>query len=72
MSDVIQPIAHPINRAVVVSGISRSGLYERIKSGELSIIKIGRRTLILDEDLRALVNCYRIPGKKSKGLLNDK
>jgi excisionase family DNA binding protein len=55
----LRPLAHQIPRAVQVSGFSRSRLYEFIKRGELPIVKVGRRTLIADEDLRALIGRYR-------------
>jgi excisionase family DNA binding protein len=48
----VRPLAHQLQSAVRLTGISRSQLYELIKCGELSIVKVGRRTLIADEDLR--------------------
>lgn len=46
------PIAITIQEAVQASGLSRSGLYEALKS-ELPARKSGRRTLILVADLEA-------------------
>lgn len=37
-------------------GVGRSSVYELIKSGHLKTIKIGRRTLITVESIRALVD----------------
>ena len=37
-------------------GLGRSKIYELIKSGELKTIKIGRRTLVTVESIRALVD----------------
>ena len=55
-----RPLAHHIPDAVRVSGISRSVLYDLIRRGELAIIKIGRRTLIADDDLCALIARHRV------------
>jgi excisionase family DNA binding protein len=56
----MKPLAHQLPRAVQVSGLSRSLLYELMGSGELAYIKVGRRRLIADDDLRALIARYRI------------
>jgi excisionase family DNA binding protein len=37
-------------------GVGRSKVYELINSGQLKTIKIGRRTLITVESIRALVD----------------
>jgi hypothetical protein len=47
------PIAHTIENAVRVSTICRTGIFAAIANGELPAKKSGRRTLILDADLRA-------------------
>jgi hypothetical protein len=36
------PLAYPVPRAVQVTGLSRSLLYELMKRGELAWIKVGR------------------------------
>jgi hypothetical protein len=41
--------------AVKITGISRTKLYSLIREGALPTAKIGRATLLLIEDLRALV-----------------
>ena len=55
-----RPLAHQLQSAVRLTGISRSQLYELIKCGELPIVKVGRRTLIADHDLRALIGRHRV------------
>ena len=58
-----RPLAHQLQSAVRLTGISRSQLYELIKCGELPIVKVGRRTLIADDDLRALIGRHRVAAK---------
>jgi excisionase family DNA binding protein len=48
-----RPLAHTIEDAARKSTICRTSVYAAIKSGELKARKSGKRTLILDEDLRA-------------------
>lgn len=45
------PIALTIPQAVQASGLSRSGLYEAMRRGDLTARKAGRRTLIAFTDL---------------------
>ena len=52
---VAQPISVRIREAVAMTGMSRSRLYELIKSGEIQIAKDGSSTLILVESLRAAI-----------------
>ena len=49
-------IAVPISEACRISGIGRSKLYEMIKTGDVRIAKVGRRSLVLIESLRALLS----------------
>jgi hypothetical protein len=46
------PLAHKIEAASRISNCGRTLLYAEIKAGNLTARKIGRRTIILDEDLR--------------------
>ena len=48
-------IALRINNASVVSGLSRSTLYELLKTGKLRAVKVGGRRLILRESLQGLL-----------------
>jgi excisionase family DNA binding protein len=56
----MKPLAHQLSRAAQITGISTSLLYELIKNGELAVVKIGCRTLIADDDLRALIARHRL------------
>lgn len=48
-------LLHPITDAAAVLGIGRTTLYQLIASGEIQVIKIGRRTLIAQEELERYV-----------------
>lgn len=51
----LEPLAYGIAEAVAVSGLSRSSIYELIRSGELRSIKIAGRRLIPASELRTLL-----------------
>jgi excisionase family DNA binding protein len=44
--------AHSINEAAALIGIGRDGVYRAINEGKLVARKFGKRTIILDNDLR--------------------
>jgi excisionase family DNA binding protein len=47
-----KPFAHTIEDTALHVKCGRTTIYAAIKSGALKARKIGRRTIILDEDLR--------------------
>ena len=49
------PLAHSVAEACQLASVGRTALYESIATGELRAVKRGKRTLILDEDLRRWV-----------------
>lgn len=51
----IEPLAYSIAEASRVTSISRSRIYELINAGELQSRKVGRRTIIPANSLRALI-----------------
>ena len=48
-----EPLAVPIPEAARLAGCGRSTLYAEISRGNLKIRKVGRRTIIAMDDLRA-------------------
>jgi excisionase family DNA binding protein len=58
MGDI--PLAHAIAEAVRLTGLSRSLFYQQIADGHLPTVKVGRRTLILDRDLRDFLEHRRV------------
>ena len=48
-------LLHPVPDAIHVLGIGRSTLYDLIASGEIHVVKIGRRTLIAHDELERYV-----------------
>ena len=54
-----EPISVKIPEAVRLSGLSRSRLYELMKSGEIEFAKVGSSTLILVESLRHFIHSCR-------------
>ena len=51
-----EKLAYTISEAVAVSGLGRTMIYELIKRGELSVAKVGARTLIRRQDLEAMLD----------------
>ena len=59
-TETIGPIALSIAQVVASTGVGRTKIYEAIRDGALPVVKIGRRSLVLDEDLRAWLRRYRV------------
>lgn len=47
-------------------GLGRSALYKRARLGEITIRKIGRRSVILDEDADAFLRSLPVAGPKQR------
>jgi excisionase family DNA binding protein len=59
-------LAASIQRASEISGLGRSSLYEAMKDGDLPYVKVGKRRLIIIEDLRVyLMKRRRIGGSEA-------
>jgi hypothetical protein len=57
--EAYEPISVRIPEAVRLSGLSRSRLYELMRSGDIGFVKVGASTLILVGSLRAFVEGLR-------------
>ncbi len=51
----LPPIGHSINATARLIGVSRSKVNGLIRDGELRSVKIGRRRIVLDASIRALM-----------------
>lgn len=58
MSDLpaLDPISVKIPQAVRLTGLSRSRIYELMKSGDIEFAKVGSSTLILVDSLRTFIH----------------
>lgn len=54
-----EPISVRIPEAVRLTGLSRSRIYELMKSGDVEFVKVGGSTLILVESLRRFIHSRR-------------
>ncbi|MBN9534613.1 MAG: helix-turn-helix domain-containing protein [Alphaproteobacteria bacterium] len=52
----MEKLAYRISEAAFAAGLSRSKLYQEIKSGKLRARKVGGRRLILKKDLLAYLD----------------
>ena len=62
-SEPFAPIAHSIDDVCAASKLGRTTIYGAIRDGELPIVKIGKRSLVLDDDLRAWLRRHRVGGE---------
>jgi len=58
-TETIAPISLSIADVVASTGLGRTKVYAAIRDGELAIVKIGKRSLVLDDDLRAWLRRHR-------------
>ncbi|HEX8215568.1 MAG TPA: helix-turn-helix domain-containing protein [Allosphingosinicella sp.] len=54
-----EPISVRIPEAVRLTGLSRSRIYELMKSREIEFVKVGSSTLILVDSLRTFIDGRR-------------
>lgn len=58
-------LSYSIPEAVQITGICRSRLYEEIGQGRLRMVKCGRRSAILEGDLRQWLNALPAAGRNT-------
>jgi len=63
-------LAYSVREACLLACTGRTTVYEAIRTGALRAVKRGRRTLVLDEDLRRWVQSLPPIEVKSTHLLN--
>ena len=64
MSDAsIKFIGHRAERAALVSGTSRTDIFNAIKNKQLTALKNGRATIIEDDELRRWMKTFRTIGR---------
>lgn len=56
---LLEPISVRIPEAVRLTGLSRSRIYELMRSGDIEFAKVGSSTLIFVESLRILIGSRR-------------
>ena len=49
----VDKIAYSINETARRASVGRDAIYAAIKKGDLRAVKLGKRSLVLDSDLRA-------------------
>jgi excisionase family DNA binding protein len=63
-SDKVAPICLRVDLAMRMLGIGKTKLYHLIAAGELETVHIGRRTLILQASIDAMID--RLRGKEGR------
>lgn len=52
-----EKLAYSIKEACMVSSLSRTTIYSHISAGRLQAVRVGGRTVIPADSLRALIGC---------------
>jgi excisionase family DNA binding protein len=72
-SPLAEPISVKIREAVRMTGISRSRIYDLMKSGDIEYVKVGSATLILVDSVRRFLLARRVsaPGSNAAARCSD-
>jgi len=62
-SPVTEILAYPVEMVPVVSGVTRTQVFEAIKANELTARKCGRRTIIEVNELRRWIATFPTKGR---------
>ena len=57
--------AYSVNETLATLSIGRTSLYELVKRGELTPVKVGKKTLFLGTDLAALLSRWQSQGARA-------
>jgi hypothetical protein len=63
ITNPITLIGHRAERAALVSGTTRTCIFNAIKNKELTALKNGRATIILDDELRRWMGTFAVIGR---------
>ena len=58
-------LSYTIEEVQIATGLGRTKLYQIINSGELKARKVGKRTIILKDDLEAFLNNLQFYASKN-------
>jgi excisionase family DNA binding protein len=64
--------AHSIAETCALTGLGRDSIYSAIRSGKLLARKLGKRTLVTDDDLRQFLAGLPRAGEPSGGTPNER
>lgn len=56
----MQPLAYTIADVAQIARTGRTKLYAEINAGRLRVVRIGRKTLIRDEELRRWLKAHEV------------
>jgi excisionase family DNA binding protein len=59
-SSALDPLAYSLEEAAEVSGLGVSRIKQAIAAGELPVVQIGKRVLVLQEDQHAYLARHRV------------
>ena len=51
----MKPLSHSINEVCAATNLGRTSIYEQIRNGKLKARKLGKRTIVLRDDLDAFL-----------------
>ena len=56
--------SYSLDEAAIVTGLSRTRLFQAVRDGRLTVRKDGKSTLVLAEDLSAYLKSLPVKGKR--------
>ena len=67
----VEKIAYSINETARRASVGRDAIYAAINRGELRAAKLGKRSLVLDADLRAYLASLPALGPKASSMVSS-